>query len=221
MSDDTSVMSQSVIDVIKNTDVYLVENIRTARRYISSLKTGRVIEELTFYQVDKKTGIEEVSNFFAEIGEKDVGVISEAGCPGIADPGNVVVRYGNQNNFQVVPLAGPSSIFMALMASGLNGQKFTFHGYLPIDKKPRIARIKELEQKANKSGYSQIFMETPYRNNHLVSDLLSHLSGNTLLCIASDITATSEFIRTQSVSVWKNQIPDLNKRPTIFIINRG
>lgn len=220
LSEEIGVLSTSVISVIKHTDVFFVENIRTARRFISALKTGRVIEELQFYLVDKKTSRSTVAQYFKEVGDRNIGVISEAGCPGIADPGNVVVKHAHENGIQIVPLAGPSSIFMALMASGLNGQSFTFNGYIPIEKKDRIKRLKELEQIAMDTGYSQIFMETPYRNDQLLEDLLKVINPNIMLCIACDITSQNELILTQSISDWKKLKISFHKRPTIFIMNR-
>ena len=198
----------------------MAEDIRTARRYISSLKTGRVIEELHFEVLNKKTRSEELKAMFASMRKgKNIGVISESGCPGVADPGALAVEFAHQQNLQVVPLVGPSSILMALMASGMNGQKFCFHGYVPIDKKEGAKVIKELELESRKSNQTQIFIETPFRNNQLLSTMLDTLHGDTRLCIAKDITGKDEFIKTKPVYRWKKEKPELHKIPTIFLIH--
>lgn len=220
-SNGKEMIAPQVIDIIKHTDYYLVENIRTARRYISKLQTSRVIEELTFFTLDKKTDLEEIKFYFREIPEgSQVGVISEAGCPGIADPGAKAVQYAHKNNYQVVSLPGPSSIFMALMGSGFSGQQFRFSGYLPINRGERAKSIKALEKESRK-GETQIFMETPFRNNQLFEDLLSTLHPETLLSIASDITGSAEYIFTQKASEWKKVKVDLHKKPTIFLLGRN
>lgn len=211
-------MAPIIAETVKNINYFLVEEIRTARRFISSLKTGRVIEEMIFHQVDKSTKEHEVLNIIKGIPESEnIGVISEAGCPGIADPGAVVVTAGNKLNRIISPLPGPSSIFLTLMASGLSGQKFCFRGYLPIERPLRKKEIKILEVEALK-GQSQIFMETPYRNNQLLEDLLIELAPNTRLCIGSEVTSKAEYIRTMTVNQWKANIPDLHRKPTIFIV---
>lgn len=212
------VLSPQIRAVIGQTDYYFVENLRTARRFISSLKTGRVIDELHFFLLDKDTLEAEVRNYFKQIPEnQDVGIVSEAGCPGVADPGAVAVKIAHQLGIQVIPLVGPSSILLALMASGFSGQSFAFHGYLPIDKNAKVQRIKQLEREAAK-GQTQIFMETPYRNNQLLEDILANSQPNTLLCIACNLTAEDELVRTRTVTDWKKQKPDLHKKPTIFLM---
>lgn len=207
--------------VIKNLNFFLAENIRTARRFISSLKLGRTIEDIHFDLLDKKTSLAAIGQLCAPLlrGE-DMGVMSEAGCPGIADPGNLAVTYAHQHNIEVVPLAGPSSIFMALMASGLNGQSFTFHGYLPIDKQERAKKIKEIEKNIFAKNQTQIFMETPFRNNHLFADLLKNCHPATRLCVAKDVSGEKEMIRTLTIKDWKKSIPELHKIPVIFLIYR-
>ncbi|PWJ42711.1 SAM-dependent methyltransferase [Sediminitomix flava] len=208
-----------VTQSVQTTTYYFVENVRTARRFIGSLKLGIDIPSLKFYVVDKDTSKQKVLSYFKEVPQgENIGIISEAGCPGIADPGAVAVECAHEKNIEVVPLPGPSSIFMALMASGMNGQNFTFKGYLPIAKHERTKAIKDMEINSLKQNCSQIFMETPYRNNKLLQDLLALCKPNVRLCIAADITSKDEFIKTKTIGEWKKQLPDLHKRPTIFVL---
>lgn len=211
------VLSPQIKEVIGELNTFFIEDVRTARRFISSLKINKVIDEISFIELNKDTPPEQTLQNLKSL-QTDAGIISEAGCPGIADPGSVAVRIAHQLGFQVVPLVGPSSILMALMASGMNGQSFVFHGYLPIDKSLRVRKLKQLEQDSKRKNQSQIFMETPYRNNQILEDILQNLDGNTLLCIASNITASDELIKTLTITQWKKQKPDLHKKPTIFII---
>ncbi|MDF2156826.1 SAM-dependent methyltransferase [Algoriphagus sp. CAU 1675] len=214
-----SVISPQVKEVISNTKVYLVENARTARRYISSLKLGVNLEEVQMDILDKSTSSEAVAKMMQPLlNGTDVGVISEAGCPGIADPGALAVAYAHQKGIQVVPLSGPSSMFLALMGSGFSGQSFAFHGYLPIDKKERALALRKLESESLKEKRAQMFMETPFRNNRLLQDLLQILSPQTKLCIAKNLTAADELILTKPVSEWKKFPIDLHKIPTVFIL---
>jgi 16S rRNA (cytidine1402-2'-O)-methyltransferase len=209
------VISPQVKEVIVNTKIFLVENPRSARRYISSLKLGITIEELQFEMLDKDTPPEQVSRLMMPLlNGADIGVISEAGCPGIADPGALAVAYA----LQVVPISGPSSMFLALMGSGFSGQSFAFHGYLPIDKKERAAALKKLEQESVREKRAQLFMETPFRNNQLLADALASLSPQTKLCIAKNLTAADELIQTKTIADWKNHPLDLHKVPTVFIL---
>ncbi len=213
------VISPQVQEVIANTKIFLVENPRSARRYISSLKLGITIEELQFEVLDKDTPPEQVSRLMMPLLDgSDIGVISEAGCPGIADPGALAVAYAHQKGIQVVPLSGPSSMFLALMGSGFSGQSFAFHGYLPIDKKERAAALKKLEQESVREKRAQLFMETPFRNNQLLADALAFLSPQTKLCIAKNLTAADELIQTKTIADWKNHPLDLHKVPTVFIL---
>ena len=212
------VLSPQIKDTIKATDYYFVENIRTARRFISELKVGKVIDELYFFEVDKDTNIEQIRKYFKQIPQNQhIGVISEAGCPGVADPGAIAVKVAHQLGIKVIPLVGPSSILLALMASGFSGQSFVFHGYLPIDKIERAKKIKVLEIESRKQQ-TQIFMETPFRNDSFLEDLLNTCQSDTLLCIACNITAPDELIQTKTVNQWKTKKPDLHKKPTIFLI---
>ncbi len=212
-----SVLSPQIREVISRTDVFFVENLRTARRFISELKTGRVIDDLTFFELHKDTPRAETQQQIRELlkSGKDAGILSEAGCPGIADPGAVAVRLAHELGLRVVPLTGPSSILLTLMSSGFSGQSFAFNGYLPIDKAERIRRIQALEKQAQ-TGQTQLFMETPYRNNALLEDILRVGNPRTLLCIGSNLTAPDELIRTLSIQQWREQQPDLHKKPTIF-----
>ncbi|MEN2281811.1 SAM-dependent methyltransferase [Algoriphagus sp. SE2] len=213
------VISPQVKDVVKHTKVYLVENLRTARRYISSLKLGVNIEEIHMEILDKSTKPETINRLMQPLlNGADIGIISEAGCPGIADPGALAVEHAHKKGIQVVPLSGPSSMFMALMGSGFSGQSFAFHGYLPIDRKERVAALKALESESLREKRAQIFMETPFRNNQIFEDCLRVLSANTKLCIAKNLTAKDALILTKTISEWKNLPLDLHKIPTVFII---
>ncbi len=213
------VISPQVQEVIFHTKIFLVENPRSARRYISSLKLGINIEELHMEVLDKDTPPEQVSRLMMPLlNGADIGVISEAGCPGIADPGALAVAYAHQKGIQVVPISGPSSMFLALMGSGFSGQSFAFHGYLPIDKKERAAALKKLEQESVREKRAQLFMETPFRNNQLLADALASLSPQTKLCIAKNLTAADELIQTKTIADWKNLPLDLHKVPTVFIL---
>lgn len=214
------VITPQVKEVCLHTKKYLVENIRTARRFISSLQLGITISDLEFFLLDKKTPEAELPGLLKPLLEgEDVGVISEAGCPGVADPGSAAVALAHKKGIRVIPLTGPSSILLALMASGFNGQSFAFHGYLPLKVPERIKAVKDLEREAQK-GQTQIFMETPYRNNHLLSDILEHCNSNTLLCIASGVTGEQELIKTLPVSQWKKEKPDIHKIPSLFLFGK-
>lgn len=213
------VINQSIREVIKSLTHFITENTRTSRRYISSLKLDLSIENLSFCELTKDSSIADISSFCGLLLKGiSIGVLSEAGCPGIADPGALAVNWAHKNGIKVVPLVGPSSIILALMASGFSGQSFTFHGYLPIQKNERIQMIRQLEKDANQFGRTQIFIETPYRNMKLLEDLLLICQPVTKLCIASDITAPTEYIKTQAIQQWKLTKVDLNKKPTIFLI---
>jgi len=216
-----NVIPQYVTDIINSTDHYIVENIKTARRYLIKAGIKTKIDDLTFFELNKHTSPTEFASFLNPVKEnKNVGIISEAGTPGVADPGADIVDIAHQKNISVVPLVGPSSILLSVMASGLNGQSFAFVGYLPIKKHERVKRIKELEWKSHTENQTQLFIETPYRNNHLIDDLLATCGSETKLCIAADITLESEFIKTKTIKEWKKGIPNLHKRPTIFLIHK-
>jgi 16S rRNA (cytidine1402-2'-O)-methyltransferase len=213
------IISPQIKEIISKTKIFLVENIRTTRRYISSLKLGVNLEEIHFELLDKDTPPETMSRLMLPLmNGADIGIISEAGCPGIADPGAVAVAFAHQKGIQVVPLSGPSSMFLALMGSGFTGQSFAFHGYLPIDKKERTAAIKKLEAESIREKRAQIFMETPFRNNQLLEYLLLTLHPNTKLCIAKNITGSDEMILTKTANEWKKLPLDLHKIPTVFVL---
>ncbi|MCP1380843.1 SAM-dependent methyltransferase [Runella salmonicolor] len=222
LADDTSadVLSAQVSESVKNLDVFFAENLRTARRFISGLKLGKVIDTLTFYDLNKETPeAETLAQLKALLKEgKNAGVLSEAGCPGVADPGATAVKIAHQLNIEVVPLVGPSSLLLALMASGLNGQSFVFHGYLPIERAQRVKTIKYLEKEAMSRKQTQLFIETPYRNNQVMEDLLIHCEPTTRLCVACNLTAPDGFVKTLFVKDWKNKTYDLHRKPTVFLI---
>ena len=212
-----SVLTPQIKDVITNLNFFFAEDIRTARRFISSLKLGKVIDQITFVELNKDTHPLDTRQQLMNL-TQNAGVISEAGCPGVADPGSVAVKFAHDLGISVVPLVGPSSILLALMASGMSGQSFVFHGYLPIDKAERKKEIQQLEKDAFHKNQTQIFMETPFRNNQLLSAVLETCQPDTLLCVASSLTSPEEFVKTFSVRYWRKNIPDLHKKPTIFII---
>lgn len=214
------VLSPQVLSVLSRLDYFLAENLRTARRFISSLQLGRSIDQLHFQVLDKRTPDSEVADLLEPLLRgHDLGILSEAGCPGVADPGARAVAYAHQQHIRVVPLVGPSSFLLALMASGFSGQSFAFLGYLPIDKEARRKAIRRLEKTAKDTRQTQIFMETPYRNNALLRDVLDHCQPNTLLCIAKNITGADEFIKTQTVRQWQQAVPDLHKMPVVFLLS--
>lgn len=207
-----------VLEAIKVCNVFFVENERTTRRYFKSLWKEMVIEDYEWHTIHNAE--EEVQHHFIQYlkNGKNIGIVSEAGCPAIADPGQILVKAAQKENAQVKPMVGPSSILLALMASGMNGQKFQFGGYLPIDTAARKVAIKDLEMESAKKNCSQIFIETPYRNNQLIKDLLSICKDDTRLCLAVDITATTENIQTKTILEWKKNIPDIHKRLAIFLL---
>ena len=212
------VLTPYALEIIKSCKVFFVENIKTTRRFISSLKAGIVIDELRFVEIDQDSDFEKLFLILNDL-EQNAGIISEAGCAGVADPGALVVEIAHQLSFKVRPLVGPNSILLALMASGFNGQSFVFHGYLPIKEDERLKKLRLLEKEALQKKQTQIFMETPYRNNQVLATIVTHLNQNTRLCIACDITSDTEYIETRSLESWKRKgLPDLHKRPTIFLI---
>ena len=206
-----------ITDIVKQCQVLFVENERTSRRYLKTLAKEIVIDNYEWFTmaVDDDT----VKAFRKKIKEgKTIGIISEAGCPGIADPGQQLVAIAHEMNVEVKPLVGPNSILLALMASGMNGQQFKFNGYLPIKDPERHKAIKELESESSKKNCTQIFIETPYRNNQLMDVLLHICQPSTKICLAVDLTSEKEFIKTRSVAEWKKDKPDIHKRPAIFLL---
>ena len=206
-------------EIILQIKYFIVENIRSARRFLKKVESSINIDELTFYELNKHTKPEDIENYLNPmVNGFHVGIISEAGCPAIADPGSDIVAIAQKKNYKVVPLVGPSSILLSLMASGFNGQGFAFHGYLPIDGTERIRKIKQLENLIHHEHQTQIFIETPYRNQKLVEDIIKHCTPSTKLCIAMNITCENEYIRTLSVKQWAKQLPDMAKQLCIFLL---
>ena len=206
-------------DVILGIRHFIVENVRTARRFLKKVEPSIVIDDLVFYELNKHTSPEQVSGYLKPLAAGEpVGVISEAGCPAVADPGADVVALAQRKGYPVVPLVGPSSILLSVMASGFNGQSFAFHGYLPIDAGERVAAIKRLEGRIYTENQTQLFIETPYRNRKLAEELIKLCRPSTKLCIASNLTCADEFVRTRPVKEWAGKLPDLDKKPTIFLI---
>ncbi len=213
------VIPSQVRNTLPSIQYFLAEEIRTARRYLSSLKVYESIEPLHFQVLDKKTKAAELKEFFKPIEEgKNIGVLSESGCPGVADPGALAVHYAHQHGIVVVPLVGPSSLLLALMGSGLNGQRFAFHGYLPIDAKDRQQAIRELEKESKQKSQTQLFIETPYRNQTVFNNLVKTLTPSTQLCIAYDLTGSAEMVKTKLVSAWRNEKIILDKLPCVFLL---
>lgn len=207
---------------VKELNYFIAENEKTARRFIKELLPEKKQSELHFHVLNKHTAPEDLPAFL-EACEKglDMGLLSEAGCPGVADPGALIVKMAHARNIRVVPLVGPSSIILAMMASGLNGQNFSFLGYLPIDKNERKNTLKNIERISLEQNQAQIFIETPYRNDKLMEDLKKHLHPSTQLCVACELTLRTEYIQTKSIQEWKRENPDLHKKPAIFIIQAG
>lgn len=221
-TDPLQVLPITVKNTIEQVDIFIVENEKTARRDIKKICPSKIQSSLTLFALNKYTEIEELPTFLEPCKKGlNIGLLSEAGCPGVADPGADIVKLAHENNIQVVPLVGPSSILMAMMSSGMNGQSFAFNGYLPIDKHERKQEIKRLERLSFEQNQSQLFIETPYRNNKFLEDLCNTLNGNTNICVACDITLPSEFIKTMSANNWKKNNVDLHKRPTLFIIHKS
>jgi 16S rRNA (cytidine1402-2'-O)-methyltransferase len=214
------VLPLHVIEVARKLSNFVVEQPKAARQFLSALKTEQPIQSLQFATLNEHTAPNELSNLLAPLlGGNDVGIISEAGCPGIADPGAALVNLAHHHGIRVVPLVGPSSILLALMASGLNGQCFSFHGYLPIKEMERKKAIAMLEAESIRRNQTQLFIETPYRNDRMFSALLAQCRPDTLLCIATEITLPGEQILTFPIARWKSQsVPQLNKRPSMFLM---
>ncbi len=219
-TDINQVIPDKVRDIVNQVQVYIVENERTARRFLIKLGIKTAIDDLTFFILNKHTQKSELEKFLQPCDNEHVGVLSEAGVPAVADPGSEIVAMAHQKGIKVIPLVGPSSILLALMASGLNGQNFIFHGYLPVKPDGRKKRIKAIEQSSFKLDQTQIFIEAPYRNNQMLNDLVSVCNSKTLICVACNLTQTNEFIRTQTVAQWKKITVDLHKKPTIFLIQQ-
>jgi 16S rRNA (cytidine1402-2'-O)-methyltransferase len=216
----THALPADVIGLAQRLDTFVVENEKTARRFLGLIKTIKPVRELEMLLLNEHTDDKALPALLAPLlAGKDVGLMSEAGCPGIADPGAKLAELAHRKGIRVVPLVGPSSILLGLMASGFNGQRFTFLGYLPSDKAERIKALKALEQTSQRLGETQIFIETPYRNQHMLEDILAHCQAQTRLCIASNVSLEQELIISRPIAEWrKSTLPDLHKQPTVFLL---
>jgi len=208
-----------ILDAVKDCQGFFVEKEKTTRRFFKKIWKEMVIDDYQWFAIHKAEPAVKAQFIQLLQSGKNIGIVSEAGCPGVADPGQHLIAAAQQANIPIKPLVGPSSILLALMASGMNGQCFQFHGYLPIDSLERKNKIKELEADSQKRNCTQIFIETPYRNNSLIKDILSACNESTQFCMAVDITATTESILTKTIKVWKNQTPDIHKRLAIFLLH--
>ena len=214
------VIPQKTLQILKKLDHFIVEEERTARRFLIKTGINKPVDAITFFILNEHTGKENLSSFFENSGNTDMGLLSEAGVPAVADPGTDLIRVAHRMGFRVVPLVGPSSVLLAVMASGLNGQNFAFTGYLPVKTNERAARIRFLEKRSLMENQAQVFIEAPYRNNQLMKSILETCSPETWLCIASNITLEKEWISTRTIAEWKREIPDLNKQPSVFILQK-
>ncbi|MFW5819760.1 MAG: SAM-dependent methyltransferase [Bacteroidota bacterium] len=214
------VIPTGVLEILRDLDHFIVENEKSARRFLIKCGYQKPIDDLSFFVLNKHTSKEEINTFLHPcLNGQDMGIISEAGVPGVADPGSDIVAMAHKAKITVVPLSGPSSIILALMASGMNGQHFCFHGYLPVKPHERKSKIRQLEAEAKRTGFTQIFIETPYRNNAVFESLKETCRPDTSLCIACDITMPTEFIKTLTIREWKKERVDLKKRPSIFLLS--
>ena len=212
-------LPEGTLTVIKALKNFIVEDSKTARAFLKTCNIPTPQAELNVQELDKHDPDQNLNTLMQALAEgNDVGLLSEAGCPGVADPGARVVAEAHRKGYKVVPLTGPYSLLLALMASGLDGQRFCFHGYLPLDKMERMKKIQRMEEAAKSRKETQLFIETPYRNNQLLADLLQHLSGETKICLAADLTTPTEMIRTLKARDWKKEKPELHKRPCVFLI---
>lgn len=214
----SGVIPIEVIALIRSIKVFASENPKNTRRFLKKIDKDIIIDELVFLELNEHSSSSEIEAYLPYLVGNDVGIISEAGCPGIADPGAELVALAHRHHYQVVPLVGPSSILLALIASGFNGQNFSFNGYLPVKSNERVKALKNFERQSAAENRTQIFIETPYRNQTLFEEIIQILQPQTLLSIACDITTENEYIRTLTIQDWKKQKPDINKRPAIFLI---
>jgi len=212
------VLPSIYFEIINEIECYITENIRTARRFLLKCNIKKTIDEIRFLSIDKHSNFENIITEISAFNYKNFGLLSEAGVPCVADPGSNIVLWAHYHGFKIIPITGPSSILLALMASGLNGQNFVFHGYLPVKKNERIRKIKQIERESQQKHQSQIFIETPYRNNSLLNDILEHCNPETFLCIATNLTLKNEYIITRKIKEWKNIKIDLNKQPSVYIL---
>jgi len=214
------VIPADVIKLVQTLEYFVVENEKSARRFLGSVKTNKPVRELKFQLLNEHSGEKDLPALIAPLlAGHNVGMLSEAGCPGIADPGALLAALAHKKNIRVSPLVGPSSILLGLMASGFNGQQFSFLGYLPTDKTARINKLKEIEKQSQRLNETQIFIETPYRNQHMLEDIFASCNPNTRLCIARNVSLETEFVVSKTISEWKkSELPDLHKQPTVFLL---
>ena len=219
-NDNTSILLSKDKNIVEHLNYFVVENEKTARFHLGALNLHKPIHQLHFEVIDQTKTQEDITSYLTPLLEGfDIGLLSESGCPAVADPGSKMVALAHQKNIRVIPMTGPSSIILALMASGLNGQQFKFHGYLPSEKEDRIKKIIAIENESSKYHETQIFIETPYRNQHIFNDLISKLQDKTKLCIALDISSENEFILMKNIKDWKKEkTPDLKNKPCVFLI---
>ncbi|NOU39841.1 MAG: SAM-dependent methyltransferase [Methylotenera sp.] len=214
------VLPPDVVTIAQQLDEFIVENEKTARHFLGTIKHSKPIRELVLKTLNEHTADKDLPALLGSLmAGKDIGLMSEAGCPGIADPGAKLAALAHQKGIRVAPLVGPSSILLSLMASGLNGQRFTFFGYLPSDKAARITQLKDIEKQSKYAQETQLFIETPYRNQHMLEDILANCQSETRLCIACNISLSDEYIVTKRIKEWKQTtLPDLHKKPTVFLL---
>jgi 16S rRNA (cytidine1402-2'-O)-methyltransferase len=214
------VIPADVMQLVMSLEYFVVENEKSARRFLGLVKTYKPVRELNFQLLNEHSAEKDLPALIAPlIAGHNVGMLSEAGCPGIADPGAMLAALAHRKGIKVVPLVGPSSILLGLMASGFNGQQFTFLGYLPSDKAARVNKLKEIEKQSQRLNETQIFIETPYRNQHMLEDILASCAANTKLCIARNVSLESEFVVSKTIAEWKkSELPDLHKQPTVFLL---
>lgn len=216
----TKALPPDVVGIAQNLDTFIVENEKTARRFLSAIKIAKPVREINLLVLNEHTTEKELPALLAPLLQgKNVGLMSEAGCPGIADPGAQLAALAHRQDIRVTPLVGPSSILLSLMASGFNGQRFTFLGYIPSDKGARVLKLKEIEKNSQRLNETQIFIETPYRNQHLLEDILANCNPATKLCVARNVSLQTELIISKSIAAWKQlELPDLHKQPTVFLL---
>lgn len=217
----SNVIPELSLNIINKLEHFVVEDLRSARRYMRKAGFKIPFDDINFYLLNEHSKKEDLDEMLDVLQNgNSMGILSEAGVPAVADPGALLVAVAHKNGIRVIPMVGPSSILLALMASGMNGQSFCFHGYLPVKNPQKQNRIRQIERSAVEKGETQIFIETPYRNNNLLEDILKSCREDTLLCVAADISLHTEFIKTKTVREWKRNIPDLHKRPAVFLLNR-
>jgi len=208
-------------EIVNSIDVFIAEDAKSARRFLKQTGFKKSFDEITIHLLNEHSKEFETRNYLDEaVAGKNIGLLSDAGCPGIADPGATVVKMAHEKNIQVVPLIGPSSILLALISSGMNGQNFAFNGYLERDNHLLTKQLRELEKRAQQQNQTQIFIETPYRNSKMLETILQSCGKEMRLCIACDVTLSTEFIKTKTIAAWKKNLPDIHKRPTVFVLGR-